>query len=620
MKYQNEILAILNNKDDFTTAETISSTLKISKRTVSNVVRSINANQKVIISTNKGYKLACDPNIVLQIIDSPNEREEYIIWTLLNKKDVLIYQLANDLNVSYSTIRKDLTKLKKMLNNDFSLDVVINNEHVSLSGLEENIRKLFDWRVRNESQNKFTTINFLQSKFQMIDVLQLKVIVQSVLQRLEIFINDFQLISLILHLCIIIQRTINNNYSFQQNVDVTYETEYNASKKIFEKIAILYPQCIFNEFEIRNFSLLLAANSTKMYSTICINNLMNKDIIDLTDSIIDYVKTEFNIDLSSNSFKSKFMIHLDNLINRLKNNIESKNDLVLMTKTQFPLIYDIATSISYMIKERLGYNISDTEISFIAFHVGNAIDEQIQNESLLKCAVIAQDYQEMNYHLANKLTLLFQSKIVIISVEGTTLDQYAHNDIDLVISTIEVDIDVPSIVVHPFLSVEDIDNIEKKIKILANRKKNKTLRKNLLHVFNEKLFTKNKQLKNEKDTIHFMCNILEENGFIDKEFEQYVISRENLSSTAFGDYAIPHPIVLSAKKTAIFVLVNENPIPWGDSQVNFVFLLCINANEKEIYRDLFFSICNMMLNDKIKQKLLKTNDFEQFIQTIQLHI
>ena len=54
MKYQNEILAILNNKDDFTTAETISSTLKISKRTVSNVVRSINANQKVIISTNKG--------------------------------------------------------------------------------------------------------------------------------------------------------------------------------------------------------------------------------------------------------------------------------------------------------------------------------------------------------------------------------------------------------------------------------------------------------------------------------------------------------------------------------------------------------------------------------------
>ncbi|MGN1398799.1 MAG: BglG family transcription antiterminator [Erysipelotrichaceae bacterium] len=620
MKYKNEILTILNNKDDFTTAETIASMLKISKRTVSNVVNSINANQKVIISTNKGYKLACDPNQVMQIIDSPSEREEYIIWTLLNKKDVLIYQLADELNVSHSTIRKDITKLKKMLNNDFSLDVVSNNEHVSLSGLEENIRKLFDWRVRNESQNKFTTINFLQSKFPMVDVLQLKVIVQSVLQRLEIFVNDFQLISLILHLCIIIQRTINNNYSFQQNTDVTYEIEYNASKKIFEKIAILYPQCIFTEFEIRNFSLLLAANSTKLYSTISADNLINKDVEELTDSIIKYVKAEFNINLSSNSFRSKFMIHLDNLVNRLKNNVESKNDLVLMTKTQFPLIYDIATSISFMIKERYGYNISDTEISFIAFHVGNEIDEQIQNESLIKCAVIAPDYQEMNYHLANKLTLLFQSKLVVISVEGATLDQYAINNIDLIITTIEFDADVPSIVVHPFLSVEDIDCIEKKIKILSNRKKNKTLRKNLFHIFNEKLFIKNKQFDNEKEAIHYMCGILEENGFIDKDFEQRVISRENLSSTAFGDYAIPHPIVLSAKKTAIFVLINENPIPWWDSQVNFVFLICINVNEKELFRDFFFSICNIMLNDKIKQKLLKTNDFEQFIQTIQLHI
>ncbi len=621
MKYEKEILKILENSDDYVTSEILASNLNISKRTVASTIKSLNSNDKIVISTNRGYKLNKMYKFKPTDIELPNEREDYIIWSLLTKKSVSIYDISDELAVSSSTIRKDISNLKKNLN-EFSLNINTSRDFLSLEGSEDNIRKLFDWRIRNESKDKFTTINFLQSRFPSIDVLQLKIIVHSILQKQEIFVHDFQLISLILHLCIIIQRTKNNNQMIKSTDYslISGSVETTTAKKILDKVSIIYPQCVFNESEILSFSLLLSSNSTKIYSSTIIDNYVNKDIINLTDKIIQNVKSSFEIDLSGPSFRSKFMIHLDNLVNRLKNNMVSKNDLVLLTKNQFPLVYEIASSISYIIKKEYDIDVPDEETGFIAFHIGNEIDEQMQNENLIKCAVIAPDYQQMHYHLANKLTALFATKLIVVSIESTTIEQYAFNNIDFVISTIEFNCDVPSIIVHPFLSSSDIDKIDKKLKILIDRKKNKSLRKNLLNIFDKKFFCLNKNFSSENSAINYMCKILYENNYIPLEFEQQVINRERHSSTAFGNYAIPHSLVLCSFKTTIFVLINERPFLWKDNQVNFVFLICVNENDKDSFRDLFSSLCNIMSNDKIKQQLLKVKNFDDFIKTLTVYI
>lgn len=622
MKYEKEILKILEESDNYITSEIIASSLNISKRTVTSVIKAINSTDLIILSTNKGYKLNKMYKPKQTNIELPNEREDYIIWSLLTKKSVSIYDIADELSVSSSTIRKDISNLKNTLFTNFSLKINSSRDILYLYGSEDDIRKLFDWRIRKESKDRFTTINFLQSCFPYIDVIQLKVIVHSILQKQEIFVHDFQLISIILHLCIIIQRTKDNNKMFNEdyNFSGTDVAESNAAKKILDKVSIIYPQCHFDNSEIMSFSLILASNSTKIYSSTIIDNYVNKDIIKLTDKIINNVQSSFKIDLSNQSFRSKFMIHLDNLVNRLKNNITSKNDLISMTKSQFSLVYEIASSISYIIKEEYGTDVPDEETCFIAFHIGNEIDEQMQNESLIKCAVIAPDYQQMHYHLANKLTALFATKLIIVSIESVTLEKYAFNNIDLVISTNEIDSDVPSIIVHPFLASIDIDRIDKKIKILIDRKKNKSLRKNLLHIFNKNFFCQNKQFSNEKDAISYMCNTLYKHKFVTKDFEQQVINREKHSSTAFGNYSIPHSLVFCSLKTTIFVLINETPIKWNNSYVNFVFLICVNKDEADSFRDLFSSICNIMQNEKIKQQLLKVNDFNDFIKTLKIYI
>ena len=623
MKYEMEILNILNDSDNYVTADVLANLLNVSKKTISNTIKTINANDEIIVSTNKGYKINKSKAVSNFTIDTPKEREKYIIWSLLTKKSVPLYEISTDLCVSSSTIKKDIGNINEELSQNFSLTIKCSRDILTLSGSEVNIRNLFDENIRNESKDKFTTISFLQTRFPSIDVLQLKVIIHSILQKQGIFVHDFQLISIVLHLCIIIQRTQGNNKipsSKVENINLDGLDTFTA-KKILDKVTIIYPQCVFGESEIISFSLLLASNSSKIYSSTNISNYVNKEIVELTDVIIEAVKSSYDIDLSNPSFRSKFLIHLDNLIDRLKNNISTKNDLALLTKTQFPLIYEIASSISYIIKEKYGCDVPEEETSFIAFHIGNEIDEQLQNETKIKCAVIAPDYQQLHYHLANKLTTLFSTKIIIVSIENVTLEQYALNNIDLVISTMNIQSDIPSIIVHPFLSATDISKIDNKLNTIIEIKKTKSLRINLLNIFDKELFELNKSFENENETISFLCNILQNKGYITEDFRDLVINREKHSSTAFGNYAIPHPVTLSSLKTTIFVLINEKPIKWGKQHnVNFVFLICVNKNDKEQFRELFSSICNIMSNEKIKQQLLKVKTFDDFIKTLSVYI
>ena len=625
MKYKEEILKILIESEDVVTADTIANTLNVSKKTISNAIKAINTSKEIIISSNKGYSLKRDSVIEsVSFVETPSEREEYISWTLLTKKNISLYELSEELCVSSSTIKKDIFNINKKLFDDFSLSIKCTRDILYIFGSETNIRKLFDKSIRNESKDNFTTISFLQTRFPSIDVLQLKVIVHSILQRQGIFVHDFQLISIILHLCIIIVRMTINNDDYtpdaKEQDDAINEFDTATAKKILDKVSIIYPQFVFGDSEIVNFSLVLATNSSKIYHYSNITNYINRETVELTDQIISTIKMSFDIDLSSPSFRSKFMIHLDNLITRMQKNESTKNDLTLLTKVQFPLIYEIASTISYVIKEKYGYDIPEEETSFIAFHIGNEIDEQLQNESKIKCAVIAPDYQQLHYHLANKLTTLYQTKMIIVSVENITLEQYALNTIDLVISTMEIKSDVPYVVVHPFLSANDLSKIDSKINKLIERKQTKPLRINLLHIFDKSLFTINKQFKDEKDVISYMCGILSVQKCIPGHFKDLVLNREKLSSTAFGDYAIPHPVTLCALKTVIFVLITEKPIHWENHQVNFVFLICVNNNEKDQFRDLFSSICNIMSNEKIKQQLLKVKDFDEFIETLSIYI
>ena len=64
-----------------------------------------------------------------------------------------------------------------------------------------------------------------------------------------------------------------------------------------------------------------------------------------------------------------------------------------------------------------------------------------------------------------------------------------------------------------------------------------------------------------------MVNKLIAYGYVDDEFENEIISRKNMSSTAFGSFAIPHAMKMHAKKTGMNIVISETPISWNQQDV-----------------------------------------------------
>ena len=106
--------------------------------------------------------------------------------------------------------------------------------------------------------------------------------------------------------------------------------------------------------------------------------------------------------------------------------------------------------------------------------------------------------------------------------------------------------------------------------------------------------------------------------YIDEDFETQVLQRDNISTTAFYDYAIPHTLKINAKKSAIYIMISETPILWCDNHpVHLVMLLCFSKNDRTIFNETFEPLSMIMTNNtNVKNLLTATscNDLIYFLK------
>lgn len=89
-----------------------------------------------------------------------------------------------------------------------------------------------------------------------------------------------------------------------------------------------------------------------------------------------------------------------------------------------------------------------------------------------------------------------------------------------------------------------------------------------------------------------------------------------MSSTAFGLFAIPHAMKMNAYKTAMSVMVIDEPVQWETSAVQLVMLLCFNRNERYIFNEVFEPITMILTNPTCVKRLLRTGSGKDFIEAL----
>ena len=190
---------------------------------------------------------------------------------------------------------------------------------------------------------------------------------------------------------------------------------------------------------------------------------------------------------------------------------------------------------------------------------------------------------------------------------------------DLFLTTVPVNHtnDAPVLQIHPFPASVDYSLIRKEIQNIRLHKLQTDFQFNLSSLICGKFFQRSNEFKTREEVIHYMTQQLMKNDYVDEAFESYVLSRDEMSSTAFYDYAIPHTMKMLAKKSAIYVLISDTPIIWDDaSSVHLVMLLCFSTKDRNIFNETFEPL-SMVLTENMNVKKLRNctsrDDFVDFI-------
>ncbi|MDR1249460.1 MAG: PRD domain-containing protein [Treponema sp.] len=582
-------------------------------------------------SSKKGYKI--DRILAKQLLSTswterpytPDERIRFILKKLLAApyESLDIFQLTErEIFVSLETVKRDLSIIRKRLR-EFDMYITTTGFDVVLEGNELDKRKMLSNILYEEFSENVFSLTAIEKVFPKYNIKYVYNTILEICKRHSFFINEYSLLTLLLDIIISIDR-IKNDYTFpNKSFDRdTASPEYLLTRDIVNNLED-YFHIAYNDFELNEILSIIVSNVIKTdFDKISMENIdkyVNVDCNVLIQPLRAQMASFDFIDVDNDKFMTRFMLHINNLLMRLKNNYERKNPLTNHIKTSCPMIFECAVTLSDIINKKTGCRVGEHETAYIALHIGSLLSTHLSIRNKVSCVLLFPGYYDYGERLIAQLAGSFDSMIIIQGVI-THLEELppiaAH--VDLVISVVNIPgyYNVECVCVNPFLAEFDLDAIRSRIEKIRQNKKKRRLFEHLKQMSDPDIFRRNIDFINEDEAIRYLSDLMVKSGYAGKTFEHEALSREHSYSTAYGNIAIPHSMQMSAKKTGMAVLINERPIPWGQNMVNIVLLFTIEKKTRNLFYDIFDNLITLLLEAPNAAKIIECKTYDDFIKTI----
>lgn len=620
---QEELINYLYTHNEKVTANILSKALNLSIRTIKSYIAELNMNYPSLISSsNRGYVIdKVKANSLLQYKDDiPQDYESRCIYiikkTLLEKQDYIdIFDLCEELFISYSTLKKDIYKMNTSFAN-FKITFSSENNKLHVGGSEQNKRKLISHVMSEEVSGNFLNLTLLQESFPDYDLDDACTLIKDICKQHHYYLNDFSCVNFILHVTIMVSRINHGNHIINNNelIQVTNKNDEKIAKELCLALEQVF-NVSFNSSEILEIYILFKNNANYINDeNENVSLLVSDEIIQITKNIIKNVDEHFFINLDSDNFITPFMLHLKNLKNRLIKNNLLKNPMLDSIKISCPTIYDISTFIAYQLTLSFHENVNEDEIAFIALHVGTEIERQKKEETKVSCLLLCPEYLNITSTLHKKIMMDFGDQLTIqksISFENEILG----NNFDLLITTVPVleSTNYFTVLLPPFPMSYEKNKILDAIIRIENTKKSQILTNNLNFYFNEKLFYSMNEDISKSAVINELAERMINLGYVEENFKEEIWKRETASSTAFMNIAIPHPMKMSAYKTSIGVVISHKGIDWGNQHfVNVVFMIAFNKIDNKHFHALYEFLVLLFNEPIVISEIKKCKNFNDF--------
>lgn len=601
---QNEIIKLLNQYH-ILSADKIAKMLNVSTKTIRNEIHKINSslNLNYIISQ-KGTGYLINEQIQLEKEYASEQNIQYLILKkILNHDFYNFYELADELFISESNLQRYIKRVNEIIQKrNSSIKICRQQNQLYLNGTETEKRQITTYFLMNELNQYNFNLSMYQSLFLRIDILELQKIITEFNNSHHLNLRDVEIISLVIHVALMLERVIRGNEIINE-VDFVND-EYNHLSIQFANILQIRYEIKLNKSEIKYLSLLLAGKVPSIEE-----NDIN-EVKQFIQQLIIEINESFDVDLQQDSkFADNFLIHLIGLKRRITNHTFLNNPLIKELQKNFPVIYDMSVFIALKIQEFFSTQLYEDEIGYITLHLMGAIERL--HTSLHKKIVLIYPFGQAGYdYIVKKINHIHNLEIEICC-QLSMFDAFQIKEYqpDLVISFVHIEekVGYPIYVCHNLLLEEDIENIYNILKGNHTFKKNVFFEKELFHIYND--------IENKEDVIHRLCESLYYKGYVDQQYEGLVLAREQIAPTAYGSmFAIPHAVKKAGFATRIAVALLDKPIDWNQQKVRLVFLFCLTKERNEEFDLLFEKLVGLLDESKKVRELLKCKKYEEFLE------
>lgn len=627
---QEKIIELLRESGGWMKGKDIALVMGVSTRTIRNDVETINASltgAAIESSFQLGYHLKTQEAPVSRaksvIPQTPEERRSFILKQLLRHRDININDLPEKVCVSLFTIESDLRVIRQWLADSSNLRLESGRNRIRLVGDEAAKRRLYKFLLSQEVEENFLNMDTLNELYPDFDLTEIRDLLAECEKRHGIEIRETAQSMVLMHVGIALTRVLNFNPMERVEAleDLQETPQYLAAREFWDKITRRF-QVTAPEPEISQLALLFMGKGSGNYykaDTIPVNG-KEISLEDLTTAMLEEVRKLYGVDLTTDSkLQEGLSLHLRGLLLRLRDRTQVDNVYLEELRWRFPLIYDMGVTASRKLHEILGIQLDPNEIGFLALHLGAAYTIH-RTPSKYRAVVVFPSDQALATVVIEKIRRQFQDRMDVVAV----LDAYEKKRVedlnpDLILTTLPLDhgLNVPTVQLSVFYSQENESQIFQQLNRLDKNRQKDIFQHRIRELIKPEYFLETLDASDSEDVIRKMCQPLVKAGCIPPEYADAVLEREGYAPTSFAaGFALPHALNVTIRESAISVAHLDHPLQWGDHSVDFVLLLAIREEDRELL-GIFFDWWIQIISDPLRFGLLKEkNGYAAFVQAI----
>ncbi|AMC93988.1 hypothetical protein AOC36_08310 [Erysipelothrix larvae] len=528
-----------------------------------------------------------------------------------------IDDIAESFYLSNSAVYRELVKIEKFLE---KYSIVLKRKPklgIHVEGSETNIRIAKAELIKFRSGELITTslLKDLTDYFPNTLLEPIIASVQTIQQNNDISLSYIAMKGLIIHLAITVNRVNKNKRVVLEMKDLEFlsmQKEWTIAQKLVQELNHNLDTSLDDE-ECGYITIhLMGANLSKTVEAPQSVKLIDIELYEKIEKIVGSLSDKINIPfIEDEYFMSVLFLHIKPMINRLKNGISLHNPFIGNIKEEHPLMFELSAEFSRKLSDQFNVEMNDDEVGYIAMHFGGAFERarKLEQRKLKVILVCASGIGTVMF-LKAKLENLFPEFEIVGEVSSFKLNIEKHQiDYDLIISTIPLDIQgEPIAYISPILTERDISKINLRKSQVDNTRGSK-----LIPLLHESISVFDEKVQDQNDAISILSNIMFKQGFVDHEYRDSCLLREELSSTFIGNMvAIPHAYHGHVLNQGIGLLVSKKPFDWNGAKVQLVFALAIDLKSSQDFGDIANEIITLVNQVDVLDKLFQTKDLRSF--------